>query len=73
MRAAGSVAIQNITNVAVFGRAVAFAPFGFGFFFANTVFPFIAAGAGAGFIFSVAGFAGAAGITGAGTGVLIGT
>ena len=42
MRAAGSVAIQNIANVAVFGRAVAFAPFGFEDFFAG---PGVAEGA----------------------------
>ena len=29
MRAAGSVAVKNITDIAVFGRTVALTPFGF--------------------------------------------
>ena len=70
LRAAGSVAIQNIADVAVFGRAVALAPFGFkDFFLAGSVFPFIAAGAGATLVFSVTYFAGTAGIAGAGAGI----
>ena len=72
LRAAGSVAVQNITDIAIFGRSVALAPFGFGFF-TSTIFliPFVAAGAGAGFVFSATFISGAAGIAGARAGILI--